>query len=163
VKLTGVGDAEDTAAEELTAGSTELDVVATEVVDVGLAEHGVVLDLRLAERGDVGGDDDELGLAVPEGLQGLLDAHDVLAGLHHKLKPAVDRLDGLLGLLLHHFDVSFSRVDREDAAKSEEEEKAQSMKQTLQGSGKQIREAKETKTCTGRCTCATGADASMPP
>jgi hypothetical protein len=32
------------------------------VVDGGLGEHGVVLELRLAERGSVGSDDDQLGL-----------------------------------------------------------------------------------------------------
>ena len=41
-------------------------------MDGSLGKHGVVLELRLAERGSVGGDDDELGLAVTEGLQGRL-------------------------------------------------------------------------------------------
>ena len=44
-------------------------VVAGEVVDRGLGQHGVVLELRLAERGSVAGDDDKLGLAGAEGLQ----------------------------------------------------------------------------------------------
>ena len=62
-------------------------VVASKVVDVGLRQHGVVwsggsvydmaffewgtrhtFELRLAERGGVAGDDDELGLARTEGL-----------------------------------------------------------------------------------------------
>ena len=37
-----------------------------------LGQHGVVLELTLAQRGSVGGDDDELGLAVTEGLEGRL-------------------------------------------------------------------------------------------
>ena len=56
-------------------------VVAGEVVDGGLAEHGVVLELRLAERGGVAGDDDELGLAGAEGLEGGLITKSDLAGL----------------------------------------------------------------------------------
>jgi len=56
-------------------------VVAGEVVDGGLAEHGVVLELRLAERGGVAGDDDELGLAGAEGLEGGLVTKSDLSGL----------------------------------------------------------------------------------
>ena len=52
------------------------------MVDVALAEHGVVLELRLAERGGVASDDDELGLAGTEHLEGALVAEDVLARLH---------------------------------------------------------------------------------
>jgi hypothetical protein len=40
------------------------------VVDGGLGQHGVVLELRLAERGSVAGNDDKLGLASAEALQG---------------------------------------------------------------------------------------------
>jgi hypothetical protein len=56
-------------------------VVAGEVVHGGLAEHGVVLELGLAERGGVAGDDDELGLAGAEGLEGGLVTKSDLAGL----------------------------------------------------------------------------------
>ena len=45
-------------------------VGAGKVVDRGLGEHGVVLEERLAEGGSVLGDDDELGLAAAEGLEG---------------------------------------------------------------------------------------------
>jgi hypothetical protein len=45
-------------------------VVAGEVVDGGLGQHGVVLELRLAEGGSVAGDDDKLGLAGAEALEG---------------------------------------------------------------------------------------------
>lgn len=45
-------------------------VVSGEVVDVALCEHGVVLEFTLAERRCVAGDDDELGLARAEGLEG---------------------------------------------------------------------------------------------
>eukprot|EP00960_Hanusia_phi_P063703 765542-Hanusia_phi.AAC.1 len=40
------------------------------MVNVGLGEHSVVLDLRLAEGRAVVADDDELALARPEGLEG---------------------------------------------------------------------------------------------
>lgn len=39
-------------------------------MDGGLGKHGVVLEERLAQRGGVLGDDDQLGLAVPEALEG---------------------------------------------------------------------------------------------
>lgn len=51
------------------------------MVDGGLAEHGVVLELRLAERRGVAGNDDELGLAGAEGLEGGLVTKSDLAGL----------------------------------------------------------------------------------
>ena len=51
------------------------------MVDGGLAEHGVVLKLRLAERRGVAGNDDELGLARAEGLEGGLVTKSDLAGL----------------------------------------------------------------------------------
>ena len=47
-------------------------VVAGEVVDVGLGKHGVVLELRLAERRGVASNDDQLGLAVADLLEGAL-------------------------------------------------------------------------------------------
>lgn len=47
-------------------------VVAGEVVDRCLGQHGVVLELRLAERGSVAGNDDKLGLAGAEALEGRL-------------------------------------------------------------------------------------------
>lgn len=42
------------------------------MVDVALAQHGVVLEFGLAEGRSVARDDDELGLAVAEGLEGAL-------------------------------------------------------------------------------------------
>lgn len=56
-------------------------VVAGEVVDGGLAKHGVVLELRLAERRGVASNDDELGLAGAKGLEGGLVTQSDLAGL----------------------------------------------------------------------------------
>ena len=45
-------------------------VVTGEVMDVGLGQHGVVLELTLAERRGVTSDDDELGLSGSKGLEG---------------------------------------------------------------------------------------------
>jgi hypothetical protein len=56
-------------------------VVAGEVVDSGLGQHAVVLELGLAERRCVAGDDDQLGLAGAEGLEGGLVAEGDLSGL----------------------------------------------------------------------------------
>ena len=44
-------------------------VVTVEVVNSSLAEHGVVLELRLAERRGVASNDDELGLAGADDLE----------------------------------------------------------------------------------------------
>jgi len=44
-------------------------IVAGEVVDGGLCQHAVVLELRLSERRCVASDDDELGFAGSEGLE----------------------------------------------------------------------------------------------
>ena len=50
VGISGVGDGEGAHAEVLSAAGAELDVVASVVVDAGLGEHGVVLDLGLPAR-----------------------------------------------------------------------------------------------------------------
>lgn len=55
-------------------------VVTREVVDRGLGQHGVVLELRLAERGSVAGNDDKLGLAGAKALEsGLVTEGDPIA------------------------------------------------------------------------------------
>ncbi len=56
----------------------------------------------LPERRCVVGDDDELGLALPEGLERLLVAQHVLAGLHDEGQARVDGLGRLLLLLLRN-------------------------------------------------------------
>lgn len=45
-------------------------VVASEVVDIGLGQHGVVLQLRLPQRRCIASDNNELSLAGSEGLEG---------------------------------------------------------------------------------------------
>ena len=50
-------------------------------MDRGLGKHSIVLELRLAKRGGVASDDDELGLAGAEGLEGGLVTKSDLAGL----------------------------------------------------------------------------------
>ena len=47
-------------------------VVAREVVDGGLGQHAVVLELTLSERRSVASDDDQLGLAGSEALKSRL-------------------------------------------------------------------------------------------
>lgn len=49
-------------------------------MDAGLAQHGVVLQLRLAQRGRVGRDEDELGLAASHRLQCRLEAERLVEG-----------------------------------------------------------------------------------
>jgi hypothetical protein len=80
-------------------------VVAREVVDGGLGQHAVVLKLRLAERRSVASNDDELGLAGSEALEGRLVTKSDLSGLHNKRQLGVDAVGILLALLLGgHFD-----------------------------------------------------------
>jgi hypothetical protein len=50
-------------------------VVAIEVMDGSLRQHGVVLKLGLAQGRAVGGDEDELGLAGAKSLHGGLVTH----------------------------------------------------------------------------------------
>lgn len=67
------------------ANSIETYVVAREVVNGSLGQHGVVLELTLAERGSVGRDDDQLGLSVTEGLEGgLVTKSDCWAAVRKK-------------------------------------------------------------------------------
>lgn len=65
-------------------------VVAGEVVDRSLGQHGVVLQLRLAERRSVGSNDDQFGLARAQSLHGRLGTQGDLTGLHHQGEPGVD-------------------------------------------------------------------------
>ena len=71
------------------------------MVDTGLGQHGVVLDFGSSELGSVVGQDDELGLAATELLDGLLVAKVVLARLDNKRESAVDRRSVLLRLFGH--------------------------------------------------------------
>jgi hypothetical protein len=88
-------------------------------VNGGLGQHGVVclelaaahkaqervlltLELRLPQRRGVSGDDDELGLASSQALEGGLVAEGDLTGLHHKRKARVDGVGISLVLLGGH-------------------------------------------------------------
>merc|ERR1719209_2291406 len=72
VAVPRVSDRQGADPEVLATGSAELIVVSSVVVDPGLGQHGVVLNLGLAERGGVVGDDHQLGLSTPQGFEGLL-------------------------------------------------------------------------------------------
>ena len=64
----------------------------------------------LPERRSVVGNDDQFSLSHSQGFEGLFVAQLVFAGLHDKGQSAVDRLDGLLLLLLgSHFVVKVSK------------------------------------------------------
>ena len=49
---------------------TEFDVVSVEVVNLGLGEHGVVLEFGSSDGGAVVGDEDQLGLSLSQRLDG---------------------------------------------------------------------------------------------
>ena len=65
VAVPRVGDGEGADPEVLAASGTEFVVVASVVVDASLGQHGVVLNLGLAERWGVVGDDHQFGLSTP--------------------------------------------------------------------------------------------------
>ena len=70
VRVTRVGDGQAANAEVLTAGSAEVDVGSGVVVDAGLGEHGVVLNLGLLEGRAVGGNDHQPGCEGSRGWAG---------------------------------------------------------------------------------------------
>ena len=107
VRVPGVSDAQGTDKEIFSTSSPQLVVVASVVMDTSLGQHGVVLDLRLAERRRVVGNDHQLALAVPQGFESLLVAEAILARLHHQSQPGVDGFIGLLTgfLCCNHLDV----------------------------------------------------------
>ena len=65
VAVSRVSDGEGADPEVLAACSAQLVVVAGVVVDTSLGQHGIVLDLGLAEWGCVVGNDHQLGLSTP--------------------------------------------------------------------------------------------------
>jgi len=71
VRVTRVGDGEAADAEELSAGGSEISVASVVVVEEGLREHAVVLDLRLSQSGTVLRQENHLSLANPDGLHAL--------------------------------------------------------------------------------------------
>ena len=85
----------------LTAGGTEVQVGAVVVVDGGLGEHAVVLELGLADGVAVVGDNDDLSATSTEGSHGLVEAEAVLAGLHDEGDLRVEVIYLRLGLLSH--------------------------------------------------------------
>jgi hypothetical protein len=103
-------------------------VVAREVVDRSLGQHGVVLELTLAERRSVGSNEDQLGLAGTQGLDGglvaegdwrakiisdlifdinLIEMSRTLSRLHHQRQTAGEGVTGLLALGGHRYAVLF--------------------------------------------------------
>ena len=90
ITVTGVSDGQAAHGEVFTAGSSEVVVVSSVVVNTGLGKHSVILDLGLGERRAVAADDDELGSASAKGLQGLFVAEGPLSRLANKSKARVD-------------------------------------------------------------------------
>ena len=101
IRVTGVSDGEGGGTEVLTAGGAEVQVGAVVVVDGGLGEHAVVLELGLADGVAVVGDNDDLSATSTEGSHGLVEAEAVLAGLHDEGDLRVEVIYLRLGLLSH--------------------------------------------------------------
>lgn len=70
-------------------------VVARKVVDRGLSQHSIVLELTLAQRRSIGSDNDQLGLTRAQSLHTRSSAQCDFTGLHHQGELGVD-LDYLL-------------------------------------------------------------------
>ena len=87
----------------LTAGGAEIQVGAVVVVDGGLGEHAVVFEFGLADGVAVVGDNDDLSATGAEGSHSLVEAEDVLAGLHDEGDLGVEVINLRLGLLSHVF------------------------------------------------------------
>merc|ERR1712150_401359 len=68
IRIPGVRDTQGAHTEIFSTSGPQLVVVARVVMDPSLGQHGVVLDLRLAEGWSVVGDDHQLALPVPQGL-----------------------------------------------------------------------------------------------
>ena len=96
VRVTNVQNGHGSDSEQLTADGTQLVVTALEVVDLGLRQHGVVLQLRLSQDWGVTGNDDQLGLTVSQRLDGRLVAQGVLTRLDNQAQLGVDVLSVVL-------------------------------------------------------------------
>ena len=71
VRVSWVSDSHHTNSVQLTASSSQFNIVAIEVMDVGSGEHTVVFELSLSERWAVVSNDNKLSLSLTEQLQGL--------------------------------------------------------------------------------------------
>lgn len=132
VRVTRVGDAHDTDAEELTARGAELDVRALVVVHADTRKVSVVLDLRAHQGRAVVRDEDKLRLAATEGVQGLLEAKAELATLHDKLEAGVDVvLRRELLRLTHNHYVSFRKQTKNTTKKIQEKTINQEIKMSF--------------------------------
>lgn len=67
-----------------------------------LGQHGVVLKFRLSQSRAVAGDDDQLGLALSQRLEGGLVSQSILSTLDDKSQSGVDSLHCFLLLLARH-------------------------------------------------------------
>merc|ERR1719329_1296663 len=102
VRIAWISDRHAADTEVLSAGSAELCVVAGEVVHTGLGKHRIVLDLALSQGRAVVRNENELGFALAQCLQGLRMSEVVLATLDDERQPGGDRfciLGGLGGFL----------------------------------------------------------------
>lgn len=95
VRVTSIQNSDNTDSEQLTDGSTQLIVTTLEVVHSGLGQHGVVLQLRLSQDWGVGGNDNQLGLALSQSLDSGLVTKGILTRLDHQSQLLVDRFLGL--------------------------------------------------------------------
>ncbi len=65
--------------EVFTASGSKFIVISNIMMNSGLGQHSVVLNLRLTEGRSVASDNHKLTLSVPQGLQGLLVSQHILS------------------------------------------------------------------------------------
>jgi len=92
IRVTFVQNADNRAIVEFTAGISQGTVIPSVMVDSYLGKHGQVLNLGLAQLRAVGGNQNHLGLALAQSLDGSLCPQKNLSGLHNKLETTVDRV-----------------------------------------------------------------------
>lgn len=103
IRITGVGDCHNGNTVELTARGTQIDVVTGVVVDIGLGQHSVVLQLRAAESRAVRRDQQELCLTSSHSLENALQSESVFSRLDDQCELAVNSFRSLGTLLRGHY------------------------------------------------------------
>merc|ERR1719206_642820 len=96
VRISRISDAQHRHAEILSTSSSQLDVVPCVMMNTCLGQHGVVLDLTLAELWCVGADDDQLCFALSKCFQRASVPEGIFPTFHDESQSGVNALASLL-------------------------------------------------------------------
>merc|ERR1712173_245827 len=103
VRISWIGDSQTTNTKVFTASSSQLNVVTLVVVNTGLCEHSVILNLGSAELGCVVGENDQFGLSLTKLSDSLSVAEIIFSRFDHQLKPGVNRGTFFFCFFRNHF------------------------------------------------------------